>query len=156
MLDNIFHLRLTLHVDEIVGIISVDFDVVDQVLLIRYSESVRCWRKNGSSCWTVYKMIVDSEKEYFTHNKCKMWSRMQRRNVDWRCSSTWCWEPCFDRRGRKWQEGGDSCIMRSSAISTVQQTLGWYDEQRLDWQGMWQRSEMCTRYWLENLRGDTC
>jgi len=41
ILTNIVVSRLTLYADEIIGIISVDINITDQ-LLIRY------WRKNGS------------------------------------------------------------------------------------------------------------
>jgi hypothetical protein len=47
IVSNILVWRLTPHVDELMGVISVDFDVVGQ-LLIRYSAFVRYWRKNGS------------------------------------------------------------------------------------------------------------
>jgi len=32
---------------KLLGIISVDFDVIDQ-LLLKYSTFVKCWRNNGS------------------------------------------------------------------------------------------------------------
>jgi len=38
---------LTPYVDALLGIINVDFNITDQ-LLIRYSVSIRYWRKNGS------------------------------------------------------------------------------------------------------------
>jgi hypothetical protein len=46
ILSNIIILRLSLYIDEITGVISVDFDVTDQ-LLIRYFAFVRYWRKKG-------------------------------------------------------------------------------------------------------------
>jgi hypothetical protein len=47
-LSNILLSRLVSYIDEIMGIISVGFDVTDQ-LLIRFSAFVRLWRKNGST-----------------------------------------------------------------------------------------------------------
>jgi hypothetical protein len=40
--------RLSLYIDEIIGIISVGFNIRDQ-LLIRSSAFVRYWRKNGGA-----------------------------------------------------------------------------------------------------------
>jgi hypothetical protein len=48
MLSYILLSRLVPYIDEIMGIISVGFDVTDQ-LLIRFSVYVRYWRKDGST-----------------------------------------------------------------------------------------------------------
>jgi hypothetical protein len=45
---------------KLLGIISVDVDVTDQ-LLIRYSVFVRHWRKNGSTR-TVFQLFIDFKK----------------------------------------------------------------------------------------------
>jgi hypothetical protein len=46
ILSSILLSRFTPHVEEIMGNISVDFDIQNQ-LLIRYSPFDRYWRKNG-------------------------------------------------------------------------------------------------------------
>jgi hypothetical protein len=48
MLLNILLLRLSPHIEEIIGEHRVGFDVTDQ-LLIRFSALARYWRKNGST-----------------------------------------------------------------------------------------------------------
>jgi hypothetical protein len=48
ILSNILLSRLSLYIDEIIGIINVGSDVIHQ-LLIRLSAFIRCWRTNGST-----------------------------------------------------------------------------------------------------------
>jgi hypothetical protein len=48
ILSNILLSRLSLYINEIIGVISVGFDVTDQ-LLIRFSAFIRYWRQNGST-----------------------------------------------------------------------------------------------------------
>jgi hypothetical protein len=52
MLSNILLSRLNPYVDEIIGVISVGFDVTDQ-LLIRSFAFVKYWRRNGNRSLTL-------------------------------------------------------------------------------------------------------
>jgi hypothetical protein len=59
--SNILAFRLTPYVDEIIGIISVYFDVIDQPL-VRYSAFVKYWRKNGSIMGQYIMLFIDVER----------------------------------------------------------------------------------------------
>jgi hypothetical protein len=65
ILSNIFPARLTLYADEIIGIISMDFDVIEQ-RFIRFSVSGRYWRKKCEYNGTVHQLFIDFNKTYFS------------------------------------------------------------------------------------------
>jgi hypothetical protein len=48
---------------KLLGTISVDFDVTEQ-LLIRFSEFVRYWRKNGCTMRPVQKIFIELKRAY--------------------------------------------------------------------------------------------
>jgi hypothetical protein len=60
MLSNICS-RLSPYINNILGIISVDFDMTDQ-LLIRFSAFVRYWRRIGKVI--VHQLFIDFRKAY--------------------------------------------------------------------------------------------
>jgi hypothetical protein len=62
ILSNILLSGLTLYTDEAFRIITVNFDITDQ-LLIRYSTFFRYWRKCEYNV-TVHKLFIDFEKVY--------------------------------------------------------------------------------------------
>jgi len=75
ILSNILLSRLTPYEEEIVGIISVDFDATGQLLII-YSASVKYLRRNGnttkqciSSLWTSRKLMIQLDGK-----SCKIFS----------------------------------------------------------------------------------
>jgi hypothetical protein len=59
ILSNILLSRLTPYTDEMIGVTSVDFNVIDQ-RLIWFSISVRYWRK----CWSIMvpQLFIDARK----------------------------------------------------------------------------------------------
>jgi hypothetical protein len=48
---------------KLLGIISVDFDITDQ-LLVRFSAFVKCWRKKWEYNKTVHQLFTDFKKAY--------------------------------------------------------------------------------------------
>jgi hypothetical protein len=61
ILSNILLSRLSPYADEIIGIISVGFDVTD---LIRFSAFVRYWKKKWEYNETVHQLFMDFKKAY--------------------------------------------------------------------------------------------
>ena len=60
------------------------------------------------------------------------------RNTGWGYSRMGCWGSCLGLRGRKWQETGENCVMRSFMICTTHQILfGWCNREEWDGLDMW-------------------
>jgi len=84
--------------------------------------------------------------------------RRPRKNIDWGCLGKGSWE-YLDIRGRKWQEAGEVCIMRSFITCTLHQILlegsntGGWDGRCMEQE--WERWEMNREFWWENLKGRT-
>jgi hypothetical protein len=63
ILSNILLLRLSSYVDEIIGTISVGFDITDQ-LLMTFSAFIKYWRKKWEYSETVHQLFIDFKKVY--------------------------------------------------------------------------------------------
>jgi hypothetical protein len=55
--------RLSPYIDEIIGIISVGFNITDQ-LLIRLSAFVRYWRQKWGYNETVHQLFIDLKRDH--------------------------------------------------------------------------------------------
>jgi hypothetical protein len=60
---------------KLLGIISVDFDITDQ-LLIRFSAFIRYWRKKWEYTETVHQLFIDFKKAYDSVRREVLYNRV--------------------------------------------------------------------------------